>query len=204
MHGERDAAAEPTDEDTGALSDEALARQVQDEGDPDALEQLVRRYLRAVHAVVASILPDPEAIDDAAQETFLRALAAMAQYDTRRPFAPWIYQIARNVARNQLARQTRLKAEPLEAGLPVSRGTAPDAAAERAEIRARVEEELQRLPEQRRIAFRLVDVEGMTASEAGQLMGVSPGTVRSHLHHARRELRQALAEYGNLTAETGG
>jgi len=199
----RDAGSEEVDEGAGSISDETLARRVQS-GDRSALERLVRRYLRSVHAVVASFLSDPEAIEDAAQETFLRALGAIERYDAQRPFAPWLYQIARNVARNELSAGARWQVEPLAAETQTAREIPPDVAAERAQIRERVQEELARLPEQRRTAFRLVDVEGMAADEAGRIMGVSPGTVRSHVHHARRQLREALSEYSNVTTEPGG
>lgn len=181
-----------------AESDEELARSVQ-RGDRQALERLVRRYVRPVHAVVAAFLTEREAIEDASQETFLRALQALGRYDSRRPFAPWLYQIARNVARNQRAAEGVRCAEPFPADGPAAREPPPDVAAERSEIRTRIEERLMRLPEQRRTAFRLVDVEGMAAEEAGRIMGLSPGTVRSHVHHARRQLRDALGEYAGDT-----
>jgi len=185
-----------------AESDEELARSVH-HGDRQALEQLIRRYIRPVHAVVAAFLSDPHAIEDAAQETFLRALRAIDRYDARRPFAPWLYQIARNVARNQRTADDIRRAEPLPAGETAAREPSPEVAAERSEIRARVEAELLRLPDQRRTAFRLVDVEGMSPEEAGRIMGLTPGTVRSHVHHARRQLRDVLGEYAR-TAERGG
>jgi len=187
----------------GALPDEALAQRVR-AGDRQSLEELVRRYVRPVHVVVASFLSEPDDVDDAAQETFLRALRAIDRYDMRRPFAPWIYQIARNVARNQLAALTRRRTEPFSLEGPEGSDPTPDQEAERAEIRARVDERLAYLPEQRRTAFRLVDVEGMAAEEAGRIMGISPGTVRSHVHHARRALREALWEYVDVTRDAGG
>jgi RNA polymerase sigma factor (sigma-70 family) len=180
------------DEISASDPDETLARRVQS-GDRAALEQLVRRYLRPVHAVAASFLTDPDEIEDAAQEAFLRALRAIARYDPDRPFAPWLYQIARNVARNRLATRARWKMEGFPAEGMTSPLPGPDVAAERAEIRARIEAELARLPDQRRTAFRLVDVDGMSNDEAGRVMGLTPGTVRSHVHHARRDLRAALA-----------
>jgi RNA polymerase sigma-70 factor (ECF subfamily) len=176
-----------------AVADETLARRLQ-VGDRVGLEQLVQRYLRPVHAVVASFITEPADIEDAAQETFLRALGAIERYDPRRPFAPWLYEIARNVSRNRLSSQTRWKMEELVTDAVTSAETLPDVEAERSEIRARVSVELSRLPEQRRIAFRLVDVEGIETGEAARIMGLSPGTVRSHVHHARKALRAALPE----------
>src|SRR5690606_23528949 len=109
----------------GAISDEMLARRLQG-GDRAALDQLVRRYLRPVHAVVASFLTEQADVEDAAQETFLRALGAIERYDPRRPFAPWLYQIARNIARNRLSTASRWRMEELSSETSASAGSAPD------------------------------------------------------------------------------
>lgn len=169
-----------------------LARRVQ-AGDSRAFEQLARRYLRSVHAVVASYLAEPADVEDAAQDTFLRALDRIHTFDPARPFAPWLYQIARNVARNRRSwlrrreRESRGNAEIRGPGLD------PLARLERAEIRREVRAAMDRLPEQQRTAFRLFDVEGYDAAQIARLMGISAGTVRSHVHHARRALRAELA-----------
>jgi RNA polymerase sigma-70 factor (ECF subfamily) len=184
-------------------SDETLAQHVQ-QGDRAALEQLVRRYVRPVHAVIASFFTEPSEVDDAAQETFLRMLRAIDTYDARRPFAPWLYQVARNAARSQIAAESVRRTEPFPADEPAAVGPLPDLVAERSEIRTRFATALEALPEQRRVAFRLVDVDGMGAAEAGRLMGISAGTVRAHVHHARRQLREALADYAKVTDDEGG
>lgn len=172
-------------------ADRSLAQRVR-AGDRWAFEQLARRYLRSIHAVVASYLREPADVEDAAQETFLRALERIHTYDPARPFAPWLYQIARNVARNHrnwLGRHASDAVEPAE--LP-AREPDPQTGMERSEIRRMVGAAIERLPEQRRTAFRLFDVEGYPAEEIAGLMGVSVGTVRSHVHHARRALRSEL------------
>ncbi|MQA88744.1 MAG: sigma-70 family RNA polymerase sigma factor [Gemmatimonas sp.] len=184
----RDGSAQPLQ----AEPDDALARRVQ-RGDREAMEQLVRRYLRAIHAIAASYLLEPADIEDAAQESFLRALGAIEAYDPGRPFAPWLYQIARNVARKRLAVWSRWQEERLSGELP-SRQPGPDEVLDRSEIRARVDAAIARLPERQRTAFRLCDVEGYRTDEVAEVMGLSPGTVRSHVHHARKALRSALAE----------
>lgn len=184
-------------------SDETLARRVQ-AGDRAAMDTLIRRYVRPVHAISASFLADPDDVEDAAQETFLRVVRAIPRYDPTRAFAPWLYQVARNVARDQLTARGRRKDEPIGTLDAEAPGTAPDEAAALGEVRRRIEDEVARLPEQRRTAFRLVDVEGMGADEAGRLMGLAAGTVRAHVHHARRQLREALAEFADGTRQTGG
>jgi RNA polymerase sigma-70 factor (ECF subfamily) len=181
---------------SGDSTDEELARRVQREGDREALERLVRRYVRPVHAVIAGFLNEPADIEDAAQETFLKALRRLGSYQPTRPFAPWLYQIARNTARDHGAARTRGAAVPLPAGGPAASTVGPDALAERAELRDRVAQAIEALPEQRRTAFRLHDVDGFTAPEIGRLMGLAVGTVRSHVHYARRALRAALGKGG--------
>jgi len=171
-----------------------LARRVQN-GDRDAFEILARRYLRPIHAVAASFLRERADVEDAAQETFLKALRAIGSFDPNRPFAPWLYQIARNVARNRLAERKRHATEPvtdLARSLPDS-AASPEVGVEGTELGHRIAEAIEALPEQRRTAFRLAEVEGYAAVEVARLMGLSPGAVRAHIHHARKDLRARLA-----------
>lgn len=178
----------------GRTEDRELAARVR-RGDREAFERLVRRYLRPIHALVASFLAEPADVEDAVQETFLRALDGIEGYDPGRPFAPWLYQVARNVARNRLAARARHPTESLPEGSLPAGDDGPEADLRRSEIRRRVEAAARQLPERQRAAFRLVDVEGYAASEAASMMGLAPGTVRSHLHHARRALREELAPW---------
>lgn len=175
-------------------ADRRLAARVQ-RGDRAAFERLVRRYLRPVHAVAASYLTEEADVEDAAQETFLRALDRIETYDADRPFAPWLYQIARNVARNRLDGRSRWRTEPLpEAGLEDGADD-PEDEMERAEIRRRVDAAVAGLPGRQRSVFRLLEVEGYSAAEAADMLGLTAGTVRSHLSHARSALREELAPW---------
>jgi RNA polymerase sigma-70 factor (ECF subfamily) len=188
---------------SGEPSDEVLAQRVQ-RGDRDALEQLVRRYLRPIHAVTASYLGEVADVEDAVQETFVRAIEGIAGYQPARPFAPWLYQIARNVARNRLATSARRQVEPLTLGELGEAGPGPEALTERAEIRRLVVSAIDELPEQQRTAFRLHDVEGYTTDEIARIMGLTAGTIRSHVHYARRALRVALASSLGEPRNAGG
>jgi RNA polymerase sigma-70 factor, ECF subfamily len=173
-------------------SDEVLAERVQ-RGDREALERLVMRYLRPIHAVTASYLSERADVEDAVQETFLRVLDRIATYQPARPFAPWLYQIARNVARDRITTNTRRGTEPLPDDSVAGTAADPELVLEQNEIRRHVATAIAELPEQQRTAFRLHDVEGYTTNEIARIMGLSPGTVRSHVHYARRALRRTLA-----------
>jgi RNA polymerase sigma-70 factor (ECF subfamily) len=176
------------------LSDSELAVRVRG-GDDEAFEILARRYLRPVYAVVSSFLSSQEDIDDSAQDTFLRALEKIHSYNPNRPFAPWLYQVARNVARNRWKYLKKRQHEELEEVRKKVDGNDPSKLSELSELRSQIAEAIESLPERQRTAFRLHDVEGFKATEIAEMLGVSDGTVRANLHHARRELRKRLKSY---------
>ncbi len=184
----------PQDKDEVELSDNELAIRVQG-GDRDAFETLARRYMRPVYAVVSSLLSLREDIDDSAQETFLRALEKIHSYNPKREFAPWLYQVARNVARNRWKHLKRRPHEELGEELDKSEGNDPGRLAELSELRVRVAEAIDLLPERQRTAFRLHDVEGFKSTEIAEMLGVSDGTVRANVYHARQMLRKRLEPF---------
>src|SRR5215469_1407390 len=76
---------------------EALARAARG-GDLDAFESLVRRYQRRVYALAYQHLRDPDEAQDLAQEVFVRLYRNLDRYDPTRPFQPWFWRLAANVA----------------------------------------------------------------------------------------------------------
>src|SRR5215471_11594017 len=82
---------------TGDPDSEALARAARG-GDLDAFEGLVRRYQRRVYALAYQHLRDPDEAQDLAQEVFVRLYRNLHQYDPVRPFEPWFWRLAVNVA----------------------------------------------------------------------------------------------------------
>src|SRR5437763_12427715 len=76
---------------------DALARGAR-RGDRDAFESLVRRYQRRVYALAYQHLRDPDEAQDLAQEVFVRLYRNLERYDPDRPFEPWFWRLAANVA----------------------------------------------------------------------------------------------------------
>jgi RNA polymerase sigma-70 factor, ECF subfamily len=77
-----------------SLSDEALARQSQ-AGDLAAFEELVRRYENRIYSFIFQSCGRDADAREVTQDTFVRAFTAIAQFDPRRPFAAWLFTIAR-------------------------------------------------------------------------------------------------------------
>lgn len=166
----------------------ALART----GDPDAFGELVRRYQRPAYSVALSVVGNHSDAEDAAQEAFLTALQRLD--DCRNParFGSWFLSIVRNRARNLVRRESLRSGEPVPESAQ-SREPSPAKAAQLAELRSRLEEALQTLPEVQREIVLLHDWEGWKHGEIAERLGIPSGTVRSHLHFARKALRAELA-----------
>src|SRR5881396_2401262 len=177
----------------GTGDDPALVAQTL-AGDRAAFGVLVERYAAQARRVARAVLGDPDDADDAAQDGFLSALVKLAQYDSRRPFGPWLMRIVANAATDRRRRRNVRQAEPLDPSL-VGGGPRPDAVAMRSELGARLRTALGELSERRRTAVVLFDVEGYSHAEIAGILGIPEGTVRSEVFHARRRLRTLLADW---------
>jgi RNA polymerase sigma-70 factor (ECF subfamily) len=163
-------------------------------GDRVAFGELVDRYAEQARRVARAVLQDPDDADDAAQDAFLSALVKLEQYDASRPFGPWLMRIVANAATDRRRRRAVRRVETLDEGL-VAGGQRPDAVAEREALAERLRQALAELPERRRVAVVLFDVEGYSHAEIGEILGMPEGTVRSEVFHARRRLRTLLADW---------
>jgi len=181
-------AARIAEQDEGDLVARAAA------GDRAAFGTLVQRYAGVARRVARAVLGNPEDADDAAQDAMLSALVKLEQYDRRRPFGPWLLRIVANAATDRRRRRTVRRAEPLDPGF-VAGGPRPDTTAERRALGERLREALAELPERRRMAVVLFDVEGYSHGEIAEILRIPEGTVRSEVFHARRRLRALLVDW---------
>src|SRR5881396_1725169 len=163
-------------------------------GDRAAFGLLVERYAGVARRVARAVLGDPDDADDAAQDGLLSALVKLEQYDPRRPFGPWLLRIVANAATDRRRRRKVRQAEPLDPALAAG-GPRPDTVAERRELSEQLRRALAELPERRRIAVVLFDVEGYAHAEIAHILGIPEGTVRSEVFHARRRLRVLLGDW---------
>ena len=136
-------------------------------------------------------LSDPQTADDLTQETFVRALRSLAGFAERSSARTWLMAIARRAVADHYR---ALAARPRSARSDGSEGAA-DAALT---YRPSFEEELalgdllHSLPEPRRTAFLLTQVQGCSYAAAARAMGIPVGTVRSRVARARSDLIAAL------------
>jgi len=170
--------------------DGALVRRAR-EGDRDAFGLLVERYMRTAYAVALSVTKSHEDAEDAAQEAFVVALERLDDCRSPEKFGGWLLTIVRNRARNLLRRETIRATDPVPETASTGR-PGPDREAETAELRSLLRDAIGELPEAQRVVLVLHDLEGWKHREIAEHLGLPAGTVRSHLHHARRGLRRLL------------
>ncbi len=165
------------------------------------VEAFVRATQRDVWRFVAH-LTDVQSADDLAQETFLRALRGLPSFAGRSSARTWLLSIARRAV---IDRYRMAAARPRCAVLPdwqeaaERQDGAPTAGFEDG---IALDDLLDRVPAQRREAFVLTQVVGLSYAEAAEVAGCPVGTVRSRVARAREELvaRLRAAESGELAA----
>ena len=160
-------------------------------GEDVAFGLLVERYQRSAYLVALSVTGRHEDAEDAAQESFLVALARLDECRSPDRFGGWLMTIVRNRSKNLIRREVLRETDEVPAGARSSLPT-PDRDVETSELRNRLTEALMALPEVQREIVLLHDLEGWKHREIAERMDLPCGTVRSHLHFARKALRVAL------------
>lgn len=162
------------------------------DGDTEGFERLMTRYRQRAYGIALSLTGNHDDAMDAVQKAFIRIHRSLRKFRIDDPFFPWLYRIVRNAAHNQRRDEKRHKGEvPLE-WVKQSDGR-PDPLSETVadDLRERIWDGLQELPEEMREVFRLYHFEGHKYREIADLQGVPLGTVMSRLHAARLKLRKA-------------
>ena len=181
-----------------AMDDDALLVIRSQAGDHDAFATLVTRHQRRTWLVCRQYLGAGEA-DEATQDAFVKAFAALASFDGRAAFTTWLTRIAINTCLETLRRRRREGARvaaaadgdsPLDA--VVDDRVQPDRRAEERQAVARLAVVERGLPERQRQVFRLRFYAELELDDIATCLGVHIGTVKTQLHRAVHRVRQEL------------
>jgi RNA polymerase sigma-70 factor (ECF subfamily) len=162
-------------------------------GDEAAFEQLVLRHQRYAFNLAYRVIGNYAEAEDVTQEAFVRAWRGLPGFWGQARFATWLYRIVYNLCLNRLPRLRRelLQAEPLEEAV-VNPAPAPPDVFEVQERLAFLHEELNRLPAKYRLVLTLRYLQDLSYAEIAAALDVPMGTVKTHLHRARRLLTERL------------
>ena len=162
-------------------------------GDSRAERELYDAHVDRVFRLVYRLAGDLERAKDYTQETFIRAFSRLAEFRGEAALSTWLGSIAISIALNGLRKVRRLRER--EVGLDdVSQLGRLSVEAE-PDLKTRLAQAINGLPDGYRAVFVMHDVEGYTHEEIASSLGVHPGTSKAQLFRARARLREALADF---------
>jgi RNA polymerase sigma-70 factor (ECF subfamily) len=163
-------------------------------GDRAARAALFERHVGGVHRFIARLTAaDADAVDDLVQQTFLAAFRAAARFHNGSQVRTWLCGIAANLVRTYARGEIRRKSALSSVAAVLATPRRPlSEQVEQARLVARLEAALPELRHDQRVAFVMVDVEGMRGVDAAAALGVPEGTLWRRLHEARAALRGVL------------
>ena len=172
------------------------------ERSPAAFQQLFSAYSDKIYRLAVSILENEDDAEDIVQEVFTRFFENLDRFEGRSKIGTWLYRVAYNASIDRLRKyRSRPVAEldiSFEDEIPLpdelndwseSAGTVFD----QQEIRQKLEDAIQSLPETLRVVFLLRDVEELSTLDTANILEITPGAVKVRLHRARLLLRDTLS-----------
>lgn len=183
------------------ISIEALKR-----GDRAEFARMVDEYSLHIYRLALRMLANPQEAEDVLQETFLKALRALPNFEGRSSLSTWLYRIAVNESLMLIRKrkpEVSLSA-PDENGDEdddsedmqiVDWGHMPESELLTSEARQNIDQAIEKLPQTLKVVFLLRDVEGLSIEETAAALGISEAAVKTRLLRARLRLRDELSNY---------
>jgi len=176
------------------------------QGREEAFRELVRRYERPVFSLIYRMVRDRETAEDLAQETFIKVLNHIDRYRPEFKLSSWLFKIANNVAIDHLRKRhvdtismdgsphatSAAEVEATSFDVSVAQET-PLEELESRELGTAIERAIAKLRPEYRSCIMLRHVEGRSYEEIAATLDLPLGTVKTYIHRARHQLRDALA-----------
>lgn len=169
--------------------------------DPAALSSVFEAYADKIYRLAVSLLHDEQSADGVVQDTFIKLIEHVDDFEGRSSISTWLYRVAYNECMMRLRRQRpQLELDQLdqEGFMPsnlTSWGDLPDAAILEGEAADEMRRAIEKLSPALRAVFTLRDIEELSIRETAQILEVSESAVKVRLHRARLQLREHLAGY---------
>lgn len=158
-------------------------------GDPDAFRRVVEQYDAGLRSLAFRLLRDRDLMDDVLQEAYLKAFRALPGFNRDARLSTWLYRITYNACIDELRRSG--KREWVEFDEESHGSMTPDPS-DGITDRMLVEGAVSRLSPGHQTVLLLVDGQGFDYQAAGEVLGVTEGTIASRLHRARQAMHRAI------------
>ena len=172
-------------------------------GNKDAFNPIVNKYQQKIYNLIYQRVRDHETTEDICQEVFLKAWKALPNFKGQSAFYSWLYKIAINCCIDFLRKKNKRPILSWEQ-LPTSSDEILQASQkqpsinqilEKKEFKNVISEAVSKLPTCQRRVFHLRYGEELRIKDIASLLNKSEGTIKTHLHHAHRKLRDMLRPY---------
>ena len=191
-----------TNSEPGDFEEKQLISRTQ-KGDTDAFNPIVSKYRQKIYNMIYQRVRDSEMAEDICQEVFLKAWQALPNFKGQSAFYSWLYKIATNCSIDFLRKQNEqlvLSWEELPPNSDVilqeiQKQPSISQILEKKEFRNIVDKAVRQLPTGQRRVFHLRYGEELRIKEISERLNKSEGTIKTHLHHAHRKLRDMLRPY---------
>ena len=175
------------------------------EGDTKAFDELVHKHSSKLYGLVYNMTSNHEDTNDLLQDIFAKAYRSLKRFQGKSSFYTWIYSISVNMTLNFLKKRNRQRKFSLDDVdlniqndadfIETTSKTDPVKEVNILELQERLNRAMQALSEDHRAVVTMFDIMGMPHNEISKILGVSPGTVRSRLFYAHRQLQNYLEEF---------
>jgi RNA polymerase sigma-70 factor (ECF subfamily) len=180
------------------VSEQSLIQRVL-AGDPSAERELYDAHVDRVFRLAYRMAGEMDLAQDFVQETFIKVFSRLSTFRGDSALATWVTSVALSVALNGLrkVKRFRQRESPIDEAAQITGGGGRRA---EPDLKNRMREAIERLPDGYRTVFVMHDMEGYTHEEIGTALGVQPGTSKAQLFRARAKLREALSDFAGETA----
>jgi RNA polymerase sigma-70 factor (ECF subfamily) len=177
------------------------------QGDSEAIEQLILKYQNRIYNVILRICANNDDAAELTQDTFVKIIEKISEFEGRSSFYTWAFRIAVNLTLNYCQRNARHESTSLDAENDertkqakrrlkeiLTDESSPDPAmlAQNKEMYEVLSKALMKLDDAHRAVIILRDIEGMNYARIAQVMDIELGTVKSRLSRARSNLRKIM------------
>jgi RNA polymerase sigma-70 factor (ECF subfamily) len=162
-------------------------------GDRLAARELYDAHAPRVYRVIYRLTRDSDLADEYLQDAFVRIFDHLPGFRGDARLGTWIHRIAVSTALNGLRGRNRRDSREIDLDSARTLAAPPDRL--EPDLRERLRQAIDALPEIYRVPVLLFDVEGFSHAEIAEMIGVPEGTCKSRLNRARAQLREALAAY---------
>ena len=162
------------------------------QGDETAFRELVDQYKGLVFALIARSVTDRARAEELAQDVFLKVHKGLPYFRGESKLSTWIYRIVINVLSQERPRATTLSLDDTQPGDRPMRIAADDRSFGDLVLKDRLQKAIERLPVQYQVLVNGHYLKGMRYEDLAEALDLPIGTVKTHLHRAKRQLRLLL------------